>query len=84
MYDLFNSIIIQKRNDIGCVSFLDVTKEDVLKILHFYMFSGDWETFLAGLSEVWKHNAHFLVKEAWECVFRRNISLDEIKDYKAE
>ncbi len=81
MNNLFNSL---KLNDTGCMSFLDMTKEEVLETLHFYMFSGDWEVFLTGLSEIQKHNAHFLVKKAWEYAFWNNIPLEEIKNYKAE
>lgn len=81
MNNLFN---FEKLNSIGQMSFLDMAKEDAMETLRFYMFSGDWEDFLTGLSEVQKHNAHFLVKEAWEYVFWHDIPLEEIKNYKAE
>ena len=76
--------LFTKLNNIGCLSFLDMTKEDAMETLHFYMLSGNWEIFLTGLSEVQKHNAHFIVKKAWEYVFRHNIQLEEIRNYKAE
>ncbi len=58
--------------------------EKVMETLRFYLFSGDWESHIAGLDDVQKHNAYFNVKEAWEYVLRHNITLEEIKEYSRE